>query len=51
MQEANTSIKPKVLRDIINNVMLEVNKVNYDILYKLYIPHGSDKTTALSLGA
>ena len=50
MQEANTGIKPKALRDVINNAMLELDKEDYDILYELYFEHTSVHQLGRSLG-
>ena len=50
MQEANTGIKPKALRDVINNAMLELDKEDYDILYELYFKHTSVHQLGRSLG-
>ena len=41
MLKTNTGIKPKALRDVINNAMLELDKEDYDILYELYFKHTS----------
>jgi len=50
MQEANTGIKPKALRDVINNAMLELDKEDYDILYELYFKNTSIHQLAKELG-
>jgi len=50
MQEANTGIKPKALRDVINNAMLELDKEDYEILYELYFKHTSVHQLGRSLG-
>ena len=50
MQEANTGIKPKALRDVINNAMLELDKEDYDILYELYFKNTSVHQLGRSLG-
>jgi len=50
MQEANTGIKPKALRDVINNAMLELKKEDYEILYELYFKHTSVHQLGRSLG-
>ena len=50
MQEANTGIKPKALRDVINNAMLELDKEDYEILYELYFKHTSVHQLSRNLG-
>ena len=50
MQEANTGIKPKALRDVINNAMLELDKEDYEILYELYFKNTSVHQLGRSLG-
>jgi len=50
MLKMNTGIKPKVLRYIINNAMLELDKEDYDILYELYFKHTSVHQLGRSLG-
>jgi len=50
MQEANTGIKPKALRDVINNAMLELDKEDYEILYELYFKNTSIHQLAKELG-
>ena len=50
MQEANTGIKPKALRDVINNAMLELKKEDYEILLELYFKHTSVHQLGRSLG-
>ena len=50
MQEANTGIKPKALRDVINNAMLELGKEDYYILYELYFKHTSIHQLSKKLG-
>ena len=50
MQEANTGIKPKALRDVINNAMLELDKEDYEILYELYFNNTSIHQLSKKLG-
>jgi len=50
MQEANTGIKPKALRDTISNAMLELDKEDYEILYELYFKHTSVHQLSKQLG-
>ena len=50
MLKTNTGIKPRVLRHIINNAMLELDKEDYEILYELYFKHTSVHQLGRSLG-
>jgi len=53
MLETNTGIKhlkPKVLRHIINNAMLKLDKEDYDILYELYFNNTSIHQLSKNLG-
>ena len=46
----NTGIRPKALRDVIDNAMLKLDKEDYEILYELYFKHTSVHQLGRSLG-
>ena len=50
MLKMNTGIRPKALRDVIDNAMLKLDKEDYDILYELYFEHTSVHQLGRSLG-
>jgi len=54
MLKTNTGIKhpkPKVLRHIINNAILKLDKKDYEILYELYFKNTSIRQLARNIGA
>ena len=50
MLKMNTGIRPKALRDVIDNAMLKLDKEDYSILYELYFEHTSVHQLGRSLG-
>jgi len=50
MLKTNTGIKPKALRDVIDNAMLKLNKEDSSILYKLYFKNTSIRRLSKQLG-
>ena len=50
MLKMNTGIRPKALRDVIDNAMLKLDKEDYEILYELYFKHTSVHQLGRSLG-
>ena len=50
MLKMNTGIRPKALRDVIDNAMLKLDKEDYEILYELYFKHTSVHQLSRNLG-
>jgi len=50
MLKTNTGIKPRALRDVIDNAMLKLDKEDYSILYELYFKNTSIRRLSKQLG-